>query len=517
MTAQVLSSAPSRRSSRLRSASPAHLAPRGHSAVRWYVAAAAVGVAVGLATLPLLPSIPAYDAWSWLVWGRQLAHGTLVTAGAGSSIKPLPILVDAGLWLLFGHAAPTAWVVVARAGAVVAVALAYRLGRELAGRGAGLLAAAALATSYQLGDYLFMRGMSEPLEVALALAAVDAHLHRRRWLTLALLTLGALARIELSAFVVVYGLWCLWRLDRRLLTVAATIGSLLVVVAGWFGMELWGSGDLMRSASRATMESQGGPLLYANPGLATLREAIDDVFLPVTVGFVLEVVRSVVVLVRRRVVRPTLWLAAGAVVWVAGEALMAQLRVATGAPRYLLPGLGAAAVVSGVGWLGLGQALWKGRAHPALRLSLAVVALFVLVVGTATAGPFGWTPARHNPAVLDTRQISSDWHQDLRVGRISSDLDRTAPDAVRLAGGRGAVLRCGPIVTQPLQIPALAWALDIRPGRIDYRPRPDGTNFQAGNWFGLPRAMRRAFHQVGATSGRPGEQWRVLSSCPPAS
>ena len=40
----------------------------------------------------LLPYLPVYDPWAWLIWGRELLHGGLETA-AGPSWKPLPVLI----------------------------------------------------------------------------------------------------------------------------------------------------------------------------------------------------------------------------------------------------------------------------------------------------------------------------------------------------------------------------------------------------------------------------------------
>ena len=48
----------------------------------------------------LLPSQPSYDPLAWLIWGRELAHFQLDTAG-GPSWKPLPVFVTA-LFAPFG-------------------------------------------------------------------------------------------------------------------------------------------------------------------------------------------------------------------------------------------------------------------------------------------------------------------------------------------------------------------------------------------------------------------------------
>src|SRR5690349_19793245 len=87
----------------------------------------AVCVSLVLAGASLLvPSAPTTDPWGWIVWGRELMHLQLNTVRGPPSWKPLPVLVTAPLSLL-GAAAPSAWLLVARAGGLVALWLAYRL------------------------------------------------------------------------------------------------------------------------------------------------------------------------------------------------------------------------------------------------------------------------------------------------------------------------------------------------------------------------------------------------------
>src|SRR5579884_754971 len=82
----------------------------------------------------LIPSTPSYDPWAWLVWGREIVHLNLQTTG-GPSWKPLPMIFTT-VFALFGGAAPDLWLVVARAGAVMAVVMtfkmAWRVTRDLA-------------------------------------------------------------------------------------------------------------------------------------------------------------------------------------------------------------------------------------------------------------------------------------------------------------------------------------------------------------------------------------------------
>ena len=85
----------------------------------------------------LLPSEPSYDPFAWLVWGREIATATS-TPPAVSSWKPLPSSSRSSSrpFSRVDDAIPVAlWMVVARTGALLALALAFRLASRLAGGG----------------------------------------------------------------------------------------------------------------------------------------------------------------------------------------------------------------------------------------------------------------------------------------------------------------------------------------------------------------------------------------------
>jgi hypothetical protein len=98
----------------------------------------------------LLPSQPSYDPFAWLVWGHEIAHGSLDTTG-GSSWKPLPVVFTV-LFAPFSRVDDTIpvapWMVVARTGALLALVLAFRLALRLAGGGVtGAIGGAVAATT----------------------------------------------------------------------------------------------------------------------------------------------------------------------------------------------------------------------------------------------------------------------------------------------------------------------------------------------------------------------------------
>ena len=89
-----------------------------------------------LAALSLaLPSVPSYDPWAWLTWGREIAFLDLDTRN-GPSWKPLPVVFTtlfAPLGKIHDGIPPALWLVTARAGALIALLLRLQGGRA-AGR-----------------------------------------------------------------------------------------------------------------------------------------------------------------------------------------------------------------------------------------------------------------------------------------------------------------------------------------------------------------------------------------------
>ncbi len=61
---------------------------------RWWVTVLALATLAGALSL-LAGRALGYDPTSWQVWGDELAHATLHTAGGGPAWKPLPVFVDA--------------------------------------------------------------------------------------------------------------------------------------------------------------------------------------------------------------------------------------------------------------------------------------------------------------------------------------------------------------------------------------------------------------------------------------
>ena len=201
---------------------------------------------VVLAALSLiLPSPPGKDPWSWIIWGREIAHLDLDTS-SGSSWKPLPVLFTTVFSLFGDDAAPGLWLVVVRAGALLAVVFAYRIAARYVGIAGGIVAGAGVALA--AWPRYVAQGNVEPLSAALVLAAVDRHLNGHRHQTMMLGALAALGRPELWPFLALYVLFVFF---RRGTNKPVAIVLLLIVPALWLGGDYWGSGDPFHGSKRA--------------------------------------------------------------------------------------------------------------------------------------------------------------------------------------------------------------------------------------------------------------------------
>ena len=393
-----------------------------------------LGASLALGALSLLvPSAPTTDPWGWIVWGRELVHLRLDTVAGPPSWKPLPVLFTAPLSLL-GGAAPAAWIAVARAGGILALAFAYRLAARLAGPVAGILAVVALALSE-----LWLRGLehgySEGLAVALLLWAIESHLDGHRGRALLLGGLVALSRPEAWPLAVAYGA----STRPRAWWVAVAAPPLLWLLPDW-----WGSGDPFHADAAAQVNLlRTGP----HPGLLVLRETWGILAWPVWAGAAVAIGLAV-----RRRDWTTAVLGGGAAAWIAGVAAATELGY-PGSGRFLVvPAavacvLGAAGVVSFATWRS-GTAAMR-RPGPAAAALLAVVTLPWLVPRVAA--------------------LPTSLRQSVVRARFEHDLSTS----VARAGGPAAVLSRGrPEIPSRLWWAAgeLAWDLDVPLERIGKVP-----------------------------------------------
>jgi hypothetical protein len=425
---------------------------------------AAVGSFVlGAISAAVLPTVASYDPWAWISWGREVVdpHLSFAVSG-GPSWKPLPVMFTT-IWALFGTAAaPTLWVITARAGGFLGMVAAYLLASRLMSRdgrnprwaavAAGLIAAAGIVITQAWWDEMF-RGTSEPMEIATALWAVLAFLDGRPGWAFMLGVATSLLRPEAWPLVVVYALW-LWLREPRLR--APVLLGLIAIPFFWFVPPWVGSGQPFLAAVHAE-EYNGG--LGKHVFFGVLGRGVDIQLLPVLLAGGVAVAFAWFEEPRDWLV---LALAAGTVVWwviVVGMTLDGY----PGLERFYLPAAGMTCVLAGVGIVRLG--LLGARLVPGAG-ALTPIAVALSAVLVAITIP--WVGGRINQASAE-EHIASE-----AVTRLNQ---MTA--AVAAVGGHNGVFPCKSsfaAVNHSIQT-ALAWKLHVTLGRVGTSMRHQGVMF----------------------------------------
>ena len=391
----------------------------------------------------ILPTVPSYDPWAWIVWGREVVDPHLSFAtGGGPSWKPLPVVFTT-VFGLFGGAAPTLWVITARAGGLLSLVAAYRLGTRLAGRLAGVVAVAGIVLTQDWVYYMF-RGTSEPTLIAASLWAIERHLSGRRGQAFAFAVAAALIRPEAWPFLGLYGIW-LWRSDPRLRPLlAAGFASVPLL---WFVPPWIGSGQPFLAASHA--KSYNGHL-GKHHVLEAFRRAGDLQVLPVLIAAFAAVALSW----WKARDRLTLALFGAALAWV----VLVVGMVVVGYPgleRFFLPAAGIFCVLAGAGVARVSSFAGGGAR------TLAAAALLVAVSIPLTTSRI--SVARAQKSTAD--------HAVTRLDQLSS--------AVAAVGGHSGVFPCRSsfsAVNHAVQT-ALAWKLHVTLGRVGTTMRKPGVLF----------------------------------------
>jgi hypothetical protein len=441
--------------------------PRVRESLREHPLAVAISGALALAALSLLyPSTPTYDPWAWIQWGRDIVQLELHT-NTGPSWKPLPVLFTT-VFSLFGDAAPDLWLVVARAGGLLALLMAFRLASRMVGGGPAGWAAGTVAAVGLLLSAGFLRnttmGYSEAILIALALFAIERHLDGHHGQAFALGFGAGLLRPEVWPFIAVYGLWLMWREPRHRPLVAGLGVATLVL---WLVPEWIASGDPWRAASRAT-NPVGGPAFSDNPAFALIERARTLMMPPVKAGILLALGYTAYVVVRRRRLPLAFWMAVASVAWVGLVALMTQGGF-SGNERYLAMPVALGCVLAGAGWAwaarGLGQL--GARAVPgAARFAGPLAAVLLL----AAAFPF---------ALPRLGQLDN----DNQVLHFQAKLRDQLQVALHEYGGRGRALACGTPYAGAYNVAMVSWFLDVPGERVGYQTwlpdAPPGVAFRA--------------------------------------
>jgi hypothetical protein len=373
-----------------------------------------------------------------MVWGRELVHFRLGTAG-GPSFKPLPVLMAAAVSPA-GDAAHGIWLVLVRATALFSIVLAFRLARRVAGPIAGVLAAAALASLLVSGlQWATLQGYFGGPSIALILGAVDRHVEHHRGQAFLLGSLAGLLRPEVWPFLALYG-FVQWRRGR--FPHVLLLGSVLVLLpAVWLAPDWLGSGQifngadisrggLFNGADIASPELRGAASSH-HPALEVLGRTAALFTLPVLVAAAAAVLFAV-----RRAHRLVVSLGAGLIAWLSVTAVMAEAGFTVN-DLYLAPAGGVVAVLAGVGVVWTIDAARSRGARLALAAAVEVVAV-AYMFSLAGSLPGQLRDARVYPSQLDQLGV-----------------------ALARAGGPRRVLAPGRPAINPMFQTALAWHLNV--------------------------------------------------------
>src|SRR5829696_1378357 len=455
------------RARRRPAAEPTLTRSRPRDVVREHGFVVAIAAALALAALSLLyPSTPSYDPWAWIQWGRDIFQLELNTA-TGPSWEPLPVLFTT-LFAPFGDAAPDLWLVIARAGGILALVMCFRLSSRLVGGGrAGVAAGLVAALGLLLSTYFLrntMMGYSEAILIALVLFAIERHTDDHHGQAFALGFFAALLRPEVWPFIGLYGLWLLWREPQhRKLVIALGFATAFL----WLVPEWWGSGQPLRAASRATQVANGSIALQENPAIELLKRA-RTLLMPVDkIGIVLALGFTAWTVVRTRRLPLAFWIAAAAAAWVGMVALMTQEGFA-GNERYLAMPVALGCVLAGAGWASLGKRLNRLPPRDARRWTGPLIATALVAAAVPLAVPRLGQLDKDDTTLRFQAELRDDLHQ-----------------AVAQYGGRERALACGDIYAGAYNVAMVSWMLDVPGQAVEFEPSIPGVIFRGRSRSGV--------------------------------
>jgi hypothetical protein len=388
---------------------------------------------------------PAYDAYGWMVWGRQTLHWNLDTNGA-PSWKPLTFLFTVP-FALVARAQTFLWmstaVIGALAGSLFGGRIAYRLTGPAPGRPYAPIIAATFAGLGVLGIagywHQILIANSDPMIVALCLAAIDFHLSKRYRLAFAMVLLAALGRPEAWPFALGYAVWAWWAVPgMRAIAVAGVVSIPLL----WFGVSALTAKSWLRAgdlALNSVNELHGNKIIGVPRRLLGLYEAPMQIAAGLAIAFAV-------------VIRDKVWLVLTglALAWVAVEIAFA-LHGWSAVTRYLFEPEAVLVVLAGAG---LGRVLAAGS-PTSVAARLGGVAIAAILIGSLIPTAVIRARGAHSEIVLRR-------HDAVRIKRLQ--------DVIKQLGGPARIRACGQPVTLVGWQSTLAWETDLNVGNVGYKP-----------------------------------------------
>jgi hypothetical protein len=258
-------------------------------------------------------------------------------------------------------------------------------------------------------------------------------------------------------------------------------GLFVLIPILWFAPEYWGSGHLLRGATRATHVRSNSLALAKCPFCSELTKAAwPTVLLRIKLGAaVLALVVGLVlargwrrsrrdVLGDPRVRAQSVALAAGAlgVIWFVVVAVMTQIGF-SGNNRYLVIGSALVEVCGAVAWgwaaAEIGSLLARGARRGRAAVGRTVTEVCGLV-GVAIAGiAFLALP---NWIGRNLINIPRTHHSVVYQAKLRTDVTRL----VAKYGGAKKLLSCGSVMTEGFQVPMVAWTLGVHTLSVEGPP-----------------------------------------------
>ncbi|MGZ4195773.1 MAG: hypothetical protein ACXVFQ_05125 [Solirubrobacteraceae bacterium] len=407
--------------------------------------AAAILVVAAILFVVLTRMKPAYDAYGWMVWGRQTLHWNLDTNGA-PSWKPLPFLFTLP-FALVARAQTFLWMLTAVAGALAGALfggrIAYRLTGPAPDRPYAPIIAAAFAGLGVLGiagySHQILIANSDPLIVALCLAAIDFHLSKRYRLAFAMVLLAALGRPEAWLFALGYAVWTWWRVPGMRAMAAVGIVSIPLL---WFGVSALTARSWLRAGDLALNSPN---VIHGNKLIGVPRRVLGLYEPPMQIAAGLAIAFAAVI-------RDRVWLtlAGLAFAWVAVETAFA-LHGWSAVTRYLFEPEAVFVVLAGAG---LGRVLAAGS-PTSVTARLGGVAIAAILIGSLIPTAVTRTRGAHSEIVLRR-------HDAARIKHLEA--------VIKQLGGPSRIRTCGQPVTIVGWQSTLAWETGLNVGNVGYKP-----------------------------------------------
>jgi hypothetical protein len=280
---------------------------------------------------------------------------------------------------------------------------------------------------------------SDPMVVAICLAAIDFHLSGRYRVAFAMLLLASFGRPEAWPFAGVYAIWA-WRAvpGMRLLALAGVTSIPLF----WFGVSALTAKSWFRAGDLA-LDSIN--VIHGNKFIGVVRRVLGLYAAPMQLaaGFAI----ALAVLIRERV---WLVLAGCAAAWIAVEIGFA-LHGWSAVTRYLFEPEAVFVVLAGAA---VGRALAAGPSVSNLVRSAGLAAVVVLIGALVPT------------AILRARGAGS----EILMRRQAAVQIERLEAVIKRVGGAARIRACGQPVTLVGWQSTLAWEVGLNVGNVGYKP-----------------------------------------------